>query len=329
MKRAAILHYTDRGAETARRIAAALDKEWAVEIHRSKCDVGELFARMDALIFVGACGIAVRAIAPHLRGKTTDPAVIVADERGLNVISLLSGHIGGANECTRQIAAAIGANPVITTATDVNQRFAVDEWAARNGLRIQSMQAAKRFAMEILRQDLPLASDFPVQGALPSGVVWGEVGDCGLLISCKDRAPFEATLQLIPKILHLGVGCKRDTSEEKIEDAVRAALESAQLRPEAIRALASIDVKQDEAGLLAFAAQRQIPAQFYGAAELAALEGDFSASAFVRSAVGVDNVCERAAMRSAGAHAKLIVKKTCLHGVTVAVAQEEWSVCFE
>lgn len=329
MKRAAILHYTDRGAETAKRIAGALGDAWTVEIHRSKCDVGDLFARMDTLIFVGACGIAVRAIAPHLRGKTMDPAVIVADERGLNVISLLSGHIGGANECTRKIAAAIGANPVITTATDVNHRFAVDEWAARNGLKIQSMQAAKRFAMEILHRDLPLASDYPVEGALPGGVFCGETGDCGLLISCRDRAPFSMTLQLIPQILHLGIGCKRDTSKEKIEAAVRAALESAQLRPEAICALASIDVKKDEAGLLAFAAQRQIPAKFYRATDLAALEGEFSASAFVRSTVGVDNVCERAAMRSAGRHAKLIVKKYCLDGVTVAVAQEEWSVCFE
>ena len=127
MKRAAIIHYTDRGAQTAAQIAEVLKEEFEIEQYRTRCKLDELFGAVDALIYVGACGIAVRAIAPHLKSKTTDPAVIVTDERGLNVISLLSGHIGGANELTRRIAAAIGGNPVVTTATDVNNRFAVDE----------------------------------------------------------------------------------------------------------------------------------------------------------------------------------------------------------
>ena len=126
MKRAVIIHYTDRGGETAGRIAAALSDTYQIEQYRARCNLGELFEAVDALIFVGACGIAVRAIAPHLKSKTSDPAVIVTDERGMNVISLISGHIGGANALTRRIAAAIGGNPVITTATDVNRRFAAD-----------------------------------------------------------------------------------------------------------------------------------------------------------------------------------------------------------
>lgn len=329
MKRAAIIHYTDRGAQTAQRIAEAIGDAYAVEGFRARCNLGELFGSVDALIFVGACGIAVRAIAPYLKSKTSDPAVIVCDERGINAISLISGHIGGANELTRRIAAAIGANPIITTATDVNERFAVDEWAARNGLKISSMQAAKRFAMEILRRDLPLKSDFPLRGALPGGVCPGESGDCGLLISCREAEPFGMTLRLIPKIVHLGIGCKRGTPAEKIEEAVRRALGESGLSRDALKDVSSIDVKQDEAGLLAFCVENGLPAAFYSAEELLRIPGEFSASEFVRRTVGVDNVCERAALASAGKNGKLIVKKTCLNGVTVAAAQEEWSVCFE
>ena len=336
MKRAAILYFTDRGQATAERIQAALQDDFELTLHRprggERTTVEELFSIVDALIFVGACGIAVRAIAPFVRSKTSDPAVIVTDERGIHVISLLSGHIGGANELTRRIAADIGGVPVITTATDVNLRFAADEWAARNGLVISSMKAAKDFAVEILRRDLPLHCDFPVQGALPGGLyLYAEASasDCGLAISCRNIAPFERTLTLIPRILHLGVGCKRNTPAENIHRAVQAVLEGANLSPRALKSVASIDIKRDEAGLIEYCASTNLPVTFYSAEELRAVEGNFSASNFVQNTVGVDNVCERAAMRAAGEGATRIVNKTCLDVVTVAIAQEKWSACFE
>lgn len=329
MKRAAIIHYTDRGAQTAAQIADSLSDRYEVEQYRSRCSLETVFHAVDALIFVGAAGIAVRAIAPHLRSKTTDPAVIVTDERGLHVISLISGHIGGANELTRQIAVDIGADPVITTATDINGRFAVDEWAAKQGLKISSMQAAKKFAMEILRRDLSLISDFPIRGTLPGGLVMGSEGECGLVISYRSDSAFADALRLVPRVLHLGIGCRRGTSEENIEAAVCAALDGEGICRDAVKAVASIDVKKDEDGLLAFCRNGNWPVAFYSAEELMNVPGEFTASAFVKSVVGVDNVCERAALRSAGGNAKLIIKKTCLNGVTVAVAQEEWSVCFE
>lgn len=336
MKRAAILYFTDRGQATAGRIQAALQGDWELTLHRPRGGerpiVEELFSSVDALIFVGACGIAVRSIAPFVRSKTTDPAVIVVDELGRQAISLLSGHIGGANALTRRIASQIGGIPVITTATDLSRRFAADEWAARNGLIIGSMKAAKDFAVEILRRDLPLYSDFPIEGALSGGLyLYAEASasDCGLAISCRNIAPFERTLLLIPRILHLGVGCKRGTPAEKIRRAVQTVLENANLSPRALASAASIDVKRDEAGLIEYCASASLPISFYSAEELRALPGSFSASSFVQNTVGVDNVCERAAMRAAGAGATRIVNKTCLDGVTVAVAQEKWSACLE
>lgn len=332
MKRAAILSFSDRGAETAARVTAAL-AGWQVKCYRPKGDlkplVAELFSGVEALVFVGACGIAVRAIAPHIVSKAVDPAVLVVDERGAYVISLLSGHIGGANDLARRVAATIGATPVITTATDVNRRFSADAWAARRGLLIGDMAAAKRFSAEILKRDLPVRSDFPIEGPLPPGLYEGDSGDCGLLISCRTARPFDTTLLLIPKILHVGVGCRRGIGADKIGAAIEAALASAGLCPRAVASAASIDVKRDEAGLTAWAKSMDLPLAFYSAEALNAVPGDFTGSEFVRETVGTDNVCERAAMLEAGDGARLIARKTALDGVTVAVALEKWSVCFE
>ena len=328
MNRAAILSFSERGAALAARIARELS-DWRVECRAPRGDLSaqaaELFASCDALIFVGACGIAVRAIAPLVAAKTSDPAVLVVDELGRHVIALLSGHIGGANALARRVAECIGGEVVITTATDVNGRFSVDEWAARHGLRIPDMAAAKRFSAEILRRDLPIYSDFPIKGELPPGTYQGSAGDVGAIITCGYDAPFDVTLPLVPPILHLGLGCKRGTGADAVRAAVEAALSEAGLRPEAVKAAASIDVKRGEEGLRALG----LPIQFYSAEELRAVPGEFSASEFVRRTVGVDNVCERAAMRSAGAGAVLLVAKRGANGVTVAVAREEWSVWFE
>ena len=151
-----------------------------------------------------------------MKSKLTDPGVIVVDELGLQAISLLSGHIGGANELTRRIAAAIGAIPVITTATDINHRFTADEWAKSHGLSIASMQAAKRFAAEILRKDVPVYSDLPIDRKAHRRPCSVEIRvQTGLVISCRRIEMFDDPLVLIPKILHLGIGCRRGTPKEK------------------------------------------------------------------------------------------------------------------
>ena len=324
--RAAIFCFSDRGAALAERIAGLFPGARRV---RPRGDLAartaECFRECDALIFVGAAGIAVRAIAPHVAAKTADPAVIVADDCGRHVVSLLSGHIGGANRLTRQIAARIGAEPVVTTATDVNQRFSIDEWAARRGLSIESMDAAKRFSAEILRRDLPLTGDFPVDGPLPAGVFPGAEGDVGAAISCYRKHPFAVTALLSPRIVHLGIGCKRGAGAE----AIAAAVDGLNLAPGAIVRAASIDVKAHEPGLLAFCRARGIEIRFYSAAELSAAEGEFTPSEFVKKTVGVDNVCERAAAVSAGPGAKIFIRKTRGDGVTVAAAMQDWRISFE
>lgn len=337
--RSAVFAFSRRGCAAAERIRGVLGEEcrcYTMEkygrdgfesIRPPLADfVGPVFTWADALVFVGACGIAVRAVAPHLRDKRTDPAVAVVDEREKFVISLLSGHIGGANALAERLAAALGAVPVVTTATDVNGRFAVDAWAARQGLHISSREAAKAVSAAILEGEVPLCADFPVSGELPPGVVPGKTGDTGIYISWKKHSPFQRTLLLIPQVLHLGIGCRRGTSMEAIASVVDQILEESGAAPEAVKLAASIDLKQDEPGLLNFCKQRGWPLRFYSAEELAAVEGDFTPSAFVRQVTGVDNVCERAALLGAE---QLLVKKTVRDGVTAALAIEHWEVCFD
>ena len=292
----------------------------------SKSFYGPIFHDVDAMVFVGSTGIAVREIAPHVRDKATDPAVVSLDELGKFCVPLLSGHIGGANALALELANALGATPVITTATDINQKFSVDAWAARNGYVIGSLSRAKAVSAAILEQDIPLQCDYPIMTKLPGGVILGDSGAVGIRISVYRDEPFERTLRLIPKVLHLGIGCRKGTPVETIREAVDEVLLEHNIDQRAIKCAASIDLKAEEAGLLQYCGEQKLPVTFYTAEELKAVPGEFTPSAFVKSITGVDNVCERSALIGAE---KLIVRKTALNGVTVALAAEHMEVRFE
>lgn len=321
------------------------------------------FHNSDVLIFISAAGIAVRGIAPWVADKKTDPAVLVIDEQGNYVISLLSGHIGGANEMTLQVARFLGAVPVITTGTDVNHTFAVDVFAAKNHLFIEDMQLAKKTAAALIdKKQVAFASELSVKGKVPSvlqhrelplvgngeddelsrGVygdrLHGEKTDAGMGIcvtvhraGSREGSPFPETLRLIPSCIYLGIGCRRDTPCELIEKKVDQVMDACRLDWRAVAGAASIDLKKDEAGLKQFCENHDLPFTVYTAEELKAVEGEFTPSRFVGSVTGVDNVCERAAARSCmkTGRYRMIQKKTAGDGVTVAIAMEDRSVEFE
>lgn len=333
--------YSRKGIETARRIGGALGGElrfYTVErlagddflpIPKPSASLyGEAFGASEALVFVSSCGIAVRSIAPFIKSKTTDPAVIAADETGRFVVSLLSGHLGGANALAERIASAIGAVPVITTATDSNGRFSVDSWAKTHGFAISDMGAAKAVSAAILERDVPFVSDFQIQGALPNGLCEGEKGEVGVYATYADEsaAPFSKTLRLIPKCIVVGIGCRKDTPAEKIKYAIDKTLAYNGIDIRAVKSVASIDIKKDETGLKEYCREAGLPLSFYSSEELNAVKGDFTPSGFVKKITGVDNVCERAAMMYAD---ELIIRKTAENGVTVAAALEKTEVRFE
>lgn len=220
----ALFAYSRGGCAAARRVLSTLPETQACAYTMPRFEEAgflplsgevyrESFSSADALIFVGACGIAVREIAPYLASKKTDPAVLCIDEKMQFVIPLLSGHIGGANDLARRLAAALGASAVITTATDVNGKFAADAWAAKNECVISSMLLAKKVAAEILERDVPLVSDFPIKGVLPGGIVEKTHGALGIVIGYRTKEPFAETLRLTPKVLHVGIGCRRGTAQ--------------------------------------------------------------------------------------------------------------------
>lgn len=288
---------------------------------------GERFADSDALVFIGATGIAVRAIAPHVRDKFSDPAVVSVDEAGQFAVPMLSGHVGGANDLAREVAAAIGARAVVSTATDVNGLFAVDEWARKQGLALVERQIAKEVSACLLDGGtVGFASDIAVEGALPFGVEEGP-HELGIKVGLDTAdCPFAHTLHLVPRAVTVGVGCKRGTDAAALEAFVRGALASAHVSPAAVARVASIDVKRDEEAVLALARALGCEPVFYSAEQLAAVEGIFASSDFVRAAVGVDNVCERAAVAGG---ARLIGGKEAHEGMTVAFGQDEASVRFD
>lgn len=304
--------FTDCGMETGKRLEGLESL--------TRCPKGGLaqwveaaWEQAEGLVFIGAVGIAVRAIAPRIVHKAKDPAVLVVDETGKFVIPILSGHIGGANAAAMEIARALGAVPVVTTATDLHGLFAVDTWAVSQGLAIANPEAIKNVSGKILAgKTVAIQSDFPLEGAFPSGVAEAAAGD--VIISAKKQG--RAALHLIPRCISLGIGCRKGAEEAAIE----ALYQELGIADAAICGVYSIDLKAGEAGLLAFCKRHGFPFQTFSAEELKTAEGSFTPSKFVQSVTGVDNVCERAAVLGGGT---LQVPKQAQNGVTIAAAVRE------
>lgn len=279
---------TDEGKKLLEKLSSASTRK----VESLSLWTGENFKQGNILVFIGAIGIAVRAIAPLSKDKTTDPAVVVIDEKASFVIPVLSGHLGGAVEAAKELAKIIGATPVITTATDVRDEFAVDVFAKKNDLAISDMKKAKAFTARILAGQ---EAEFTVTPKVKSG----------------------EELFLIPKVTVVGMGCRRGKSYEELEEFLTETLAANSIDKRSLKALVSIDKKKDEEGLKKLADSYGIPFLTYSAEELMEQEGDFEHSEKVLEVTGADNVCERAV--AAFGCSKFIVKKTAKNGMTIAI----------
>ncbi len=340
----AVVSLTEKGRVISEKISADFAADLAQQsvsryCFHKHCDGGSrafdklgeltktLFSENDGIIFVCACGIAVRVIAPLVESKLSDPAVVVVDDMGRFAVSLLSGHLGGANRLAELAAAAIGAQPVITTSTDVGGIFSPDSFAAANDLIISDMGAAKTVAAALTNgKNVALLSQFSLKN---KPKIFRENADIGICISSSEEKPFPVTLNLIPRNIVLGIGCKKGASCEAISDFVKSRLDGAGIDIRRVCAVASIDLKKDERGLLDFCKSLGAELRTFSAAELSQIQGEFTASAFVSSVTGVDNVCERSAIAIAGAGGALILRKQAENGVTVAAAELPVELDFE
>ncbi len=324
-------------------------------------------AEGDALLFIGACGIAVRAIAPNLTDKLHDVPVLVMDEEGQYVIPILSGHVGGANELARELAGLMNARPVITTATDVQKKFAVDLFAKRNHLEIMNKDgiakvSAKALAgrqltiavraqniecyhpkfCEVREEDFTEAEnqllreanmhkhDWEVCGVEPPLRLVPYVKNQQIDIVVSETPDNKnALIWLRPRRYVVGMGCRKNKDTEELLAFYQETLEQAMVEPGEVYALASIDKKKDEPGLLAISERMRIPFFTYTAEELNRVGACVHSSEFVKAQVGVDNVCERAALAGCGANGTLIYEKQAFDGMTIAIAERNWSVILD
>lgn len=380
IRRVLLITCSVRGYATMQKLAKKLENISGAEIiTKVKCEalpevsmretvkacVDVYFEQVDAIVFVTASGIAVRSVAEHLTHKSKDPAIVCMDECSKHVISLVSGHAGGANALTQMLADVMWATPVITTATDVEGQFSIDDYAREHNLVVTDWAKAKAISAEVLATgakpvwvDEAEVSQEEEKNACEickeqksTGIDVGKIENDGceneigvqklqigshqVVITPQDVSVDAQTLQLIPRCIVAGVGCKKGIPVDKIEHAVQDAFAKAGLRMEALCAVVSIDLKKEEAGLLEFCETRNVPFETYAAEELQAVPGTYSASEFVSGVTGVDNVCERSAVKYASEHGmnqgeqllgrqakhgELLLRKQAYGGVTVALA---------
>ena len=328
-----IIAFSEKGMRLGERIQAYYAaKQSSASLVRCECDglsqwTNEHFSIDEALIFIGSCGIAVRAVAPFIKSKTGDPAVVVIDELATYAVSLLSGHLGGANELATELSGLTGALPVVTTATDRNGVFSIDAWAKKQGLTIANPERIKSIAVRLLAgEQVGLKSHFPVEGRLPEGISLSS-GEYHVLVTYKTNGKADA-LRLIPRVITLGIGCKKGTDAVTIENAFALTLAKAGCHPAAVARVCSVDMKANEPGILEFCVNHDLPYQTFSAKELQRVKGTFTSSAFVQSVAGVGNVCERSAVLGSGENGRLISGKDAGFGVTMALAAAPYTVRF-
>jgi len=360
----AVVAITRLGVETALKIKEALDhiglsssvyapkkynQNGIVPIDKKIPEfVNDTYSTVDALVAVMATGIIIRAVAPHLESKLTDPAVIGVDVSGKFVISLLSGHYGGANELTRIIAEGIGGTAVITTASDVMGKQGVDELARTLHLTIQNPESLVAVNSAIVNGDhlvVVLIGDveipvdkfgcFEVKRAENAAKALEVINnyDVGVIVT---RQPLPISVLSIDKVVKpftilktkrivLGLGARKESSADSIMEAIDIALERAHLSLTSINCFATVDIKRDSPAMLKAAEQLGKALEFLSVDSLRSVSynGLSPDSKMVQEKIGVGGVCERAAILLAGKNPKLILKKTKLNGVTVAIAEGE------
>jgi len=302
--------------------------------------VPQLFGSYQGLVGIFSLGAMVRMIAPHLKDKKTDPAVVVIDDRAQYVISVLSGHLGGANELTVQVALALGAKPVITTASDVRQTLPVDLLGSQFGWVIENFEQVTTVSAAVINEEsIALIQEagernwWSYNKPLPAYVhvfesvdrALASVYDAALIVTPRILSASEHQVLLRrgvlyrPKVLVLGIGCNRGTEDAEIEQVILSVLHSAKLSILSVRAVATIDLKAAEAGLLSICANYQWSLITYTAEELRQVAITHPSEA-VFHFVGTYGVAEPAAKLCAGAD-RWIVEKVKSGNVTVSVCQ--------
>ena len=331
----AIISVSDKGQELALNLKEKLDDDSTIIktdlYHKNvKKYFPILFDEYDAIIAIMASGILIRSIAPYIQSKTTDPAVVNIDDNGNYVISTLSGHLGGANKLANKIAGLIGATPVITTSTDVNNKLGIDVLANDLYLSIDDTSEILFFNKAILEsreitftvspnKDFDYLFEYLNNNNLKinvSIIQSSKVNTDEIHVSLGEHE-----IILKERKIVVGIGCRRGKECEKIHEGLVKSIDELNIKKSRINMLASAEIKKDEEGILELSEKLNIPINFVELDKLKLFESkDIQKSEFVKSKFGIYGVCEPSALITAGFDSKLIYKKTSYDGVTIAVA---------
>lgn len=286
--------------------------------------VHEIFEKYDGFVFVMAAGIVVRAIAGVLKSKLKDPAVVVVDEKGKFAISLLSGHIGGANELAVNVAQSIGAQPVITTATDVNGIAAIDVIARDYGYYIENIADLKRVNSALAngkRVAVMATEEIEKIPELKDYIKNGNEEEAEALVYITDRdikKPLGKPYVILkPRKVVLGIGCKKGVSFKNLLGLVNKTLNAFNINSNSIKCISTIDIKKEEKGLRELSKYFSVPLIFYSKDELKEAEDRFPVSDFVLDTVGVGSVARPCAYISSDGGEEITYVKG--NGLTLAV----------
>lgn len=331
MNKIAVIIASDQGAKLALTIRQELPgAEFYSTVEREHCTpitsiqtfVSEQFSRFDALVFIGALGICVRAIAPCVRSKYTDPAVINIDSSGNHVISVLSGHIGGANRMTLRLAAILGANPVITTQSDNNDLWALDTLGQTYGWKANSTSPLNTVISTFVNtRPVALLLDIKDEGTRFMERTAPKHVSLFYHFDDIDQQQFEAliavtpyiyptsipTLYYRPAILHLGVGCRRGCSPLGIQKHIFRTLENTGLSPLSLKSVSTIDLKKDEPLIHELIRDNNTELHIYTAEELQGIEVP-NPSAKVLDVTSIPGVAEACALKTSG-NTRLVLEK--------------------
>lgn len=330
--RIAIIAVTEKGKNTAEKIASELEN---VDVFFQKRGIkeltGELFNKYECIIFVSACGIAVRCISPFLKSKFEDPAVLVVDDNGNNVISLLSGHIGGANEITLKISDVINANPVITTSTDTNKKGALDVIVSKIGGYVENLRESAKLVNSYLVDDKRVGiyfdSDYESEKdslnlsgfeLIDEKTEIDEIAKLDALVSVTDKLRYWVDeiiynikkdneekedliyIKLVPRRIALGMGCRKNTETEKMieEFSMFSALNN--IHPAAIVKTGSLIIKKDEKCMIDLSKALCAEFNLFDVDEICTCDYMFDKSEFVKKNTGVYSVAQPSAYLLSG-----------------------------
>lgn len=331
----ACLSFSEKGGLLGKKITGLEGEHSIIHIENSKYNGGikeflkDNWSNFQAFIFISATGIAVRMINPYIRNKAEDPAVVVVDDYGKYSISLLSGHLGGANEIALWLSKEIESIPVITTASDSRNIESIDMFAKKNNYRMDDMKSITEItAMMVNDKKIGFYSEDKNIIKYNNLIIIENLKSIDqslngiIIVSTKDELeiPNIPNTILRPRNINIGIGCRKGIGKDIILEAIEIALKFKKLSPQSINSMGTIEVKKDERGIIEAAKHLNCPLKIFTIEEIEKVDYKFEKSQFVKDTIGVYSVSEPSAYLLGG---ELIVNKLRHKGVTISISKEE------